>query len=252
MIDSHCHLNHRRFRRDLEAVIAQARAAGLQGMLVVGYDLESSRRAVELAEAYPDIAAAVGIHPHDARLVSDEALAELRALAESPRVIAIGETGLDFYRDLSPRDMQRRAFQAQLALARELDLPAIVHDRDAHDEVVAILAAAGEVRGSMHCFSGGVGLAERVVELGWYVGIAGTVTRPGASAREVARVVPADRLLIETDAPYLMPRGLSGSRSEPAHVARVAEEIAALRGSTAERIGRLTADNARRLFAWPG
>jgi len=233
-------------------VIARARAAGLQGMVVVGYDLESSRRAVELAQAYRDIVAAVGIHPHDARHVTDDTLAELRALAESPRVVAIGETGLDFYRDLSPRDMQRHAFQAHLALAHEVGLPVIVHDRDAHDEVAAILAAADKVGGVMHCFSGGVGLAERAVELGFYVGIAGTVTRPSARVREVARAVPGDRLLIETDAPYLMPRGLPGSRNEPAHVARVAEEVAALRGNTPEQVGRLAAENTRQLFAWPG
>lgn len=228
---------------------ARARAAGLQGMLVVGYDLASSRRAVELADRYPDVVAAVGIHPHDAKSVTDDALAELRALAASPGVVAIGETGLDFYRDLSPRDAQRRAFEAHLALARECDLPVIVHDREAHEETMTVLAAAAPVRGTMHCFSGSAGLAERAVEIGLYVGIAGTVTRPDAGVREVAQAVPADRLLIETDAPYLIPRGMRGTRNEPAYVARVAEEVASLRATNTAEIGRLTAENARRLFA---
>ena len=195
-----------------------------------------------------------GVHPHDATTLTAQALSELRELARRPRVVAIGETGLDYYRDLSPREEQRRAFEAQLTLAQELGLAVIVHDREAHAEVLALLEQAarrapGRLRGVMHCFSGDPELARRAVALGLYVGIAGPVTYPRAARlAQVAREVPLERLLVETDCPYLPPQSRRGQRNEPAYVRAVAERVAELRGLSGEELGRVTSDNARALF----
>lgn len=251
LVDTHTHLDFEQYDTDREAVLQRAAEAGVEWLLDVGTDLASSRRAVSLAAAEPRVWAAVGLHPHEAASWTAEVQSELRALARHPRVVAIGETGLDYYRDLSPRGRQREAFEAQLALALELGLPLIVHDREAHEDVLSILrtAAGAGLRGVMHCFSGGPELARRVVELGMHVGIAGPITYPRATAlAEVARTVPLERLLIETDCPYLAPQAYRGRRNEPAYVRLVAERVAELRGITPEEVGRVTSRNARDLF----
>jgi TatD DNase family protein len=248
LIDSHAHLDFPQFDQDRDAAIARARGAGLVSILNVGTDLPSSRAAVELAEQYDFIHAAVGVHPHDAKTVTADVLDELRTLAEHPKVVAIGEIGLDYYRDLSPRPVQRQAFSDQLALALELGLPVVVHSREAHGDVLAILRG-WEGTGVLHSYSGGPRLLAEVLSLGFVIGISGPVTfRKAASLREVAASVPAGRLLVETDCPYLTPEPHRGRRNEPAYVRYVAAAVARARDESVEDVAESTCDNARRLF----
>lgn len=252
--DSHCHLFMKDFNEDRDAVVARARAAGVAHMVFIGYSLDSSRRAVELAEKLDGCYAAVGIHPHDAKSGSPEVWDALAALARSsPRVVAIGEIGLDYYRDLSPRDVQAAGFRAQLALARRLDLPVVVHDRDAHEDALRILGeAAGGLSVILHCFSGDRALAAEAWARGYSTGVSGPVTYPKAEPlRALLREAPRDRILIETDAPYLAPEPHRGRRSEPAHVVHAAEQLAALWEMSLQEVGRLTTANARRFYRLP-
>src|SRR5437773_1656456 len=214
-------------------------------------DVATSRAAVALAASDPDVWAAVGIHPHDAASADGAALAEIERLASAPRVVAIGETGLDFFRDLAPRDVQERAFRAQLALARRVGKPVVVHCRNAHEETLALLASEGvrETGGIMHCFSGDVGIARRCLDLGLVLSLAGPVTYPKPGALpEVARMVPADRLVVETDCPFLPPQGFRGKRNEPAHLAITAARVAALRGEPLADLAARMSENACALF----
>jgi TatD DNase family protein len=251
LVDSHAHLDFPEFDPDREAVIARARAVGMVAILNVGADLESSRVSVALAEQYDFIYAAVGVHPHDARTLTPSGLEELHALARHPKVVAVGEIGLDYYRDLSPRPVQRQAFADQLALAAELGLPVVIHSRDALDDTLAILRGwAGN--GVLHSYSGGPERLEEVLAMGFSVGISGPVTFPNAHRlRTVAATVPLDRLLIETDCPYLTPEPYRGRRNEPAYVWYVAGAVARARGMPAEEVARVAAENAARLFQLP-
>jgi len=248
LTDTHAHLDFPQFDGDREEVIERALAAGVRRIINVGADLASSRRAVALAEAHPPIYAAVGVHPHDAKTLTDEALAELLGLARHPKVVAIGEIGLDFYRDLSPREAQRQAFERQLALARELGLPVIVHDRNAHAEVMDVLRRRG-LRGVLHCFSGDPEMARQAIEMGFYISVAGPATFKNAKRLpEIVRQLPLERLLIETDCPYLAPHPHRGRRNEPAYVRLVAEAVADIKGLPLEEVARVTTANARALF----
>jgi TatD DNase family protein len=252
MTDSHVHLNHPHLESDLEGVLRRAKSAGVEMMLVPGYDLPSSRRAVALAEKYPQIFAAVGIHPHDAANLNDEAFEELKCLAKSPRVAAIGEIGLDFYRDLSPREVQMAAFARQIHLAREAGLPIIIHQREAAQETRKVFQQedAGKLGGVWHCFSGGVELAEFVVQQGFAIGIAGPVTFQNARGlAELAAGLPLESLLIETDAPYLSPHPHRGERNEPSRLPLIAKRIAGLHRQPLQVIVQATAENFRRLFS---
>ena len=251
LFDTHAHLHFPEFAEDLDAVLARARAAGVRGMLTIGTDVTTSRAAVALAQREPDVWAAVGIHPHEAAAADDTALGQIERLASAPRVVAIGETGLDFFRDLSPRDAQARAFRAQLALAQRLGKPVLVHCRDAHAETLTLLAAGGALErgGIMHCFSGDLALARRCVELGLLVSLAGPVTYPKpGSLHEVARMIPSDRLVIETDCPYLPPQPYRGKRNEPAYITITAARVAELRGEPLAELAARMAENARALF----
>jgi TatD DNase family protein len=253
LIDSHAHLDDKDFDADREQVLARARQGGVEIIINVGADLESSRRSVALAETHPSIYAAVGVHPHDALSLDTVTLATLRDWAHGPRVVAIGEIGLDYYRDLSPRDAQQAAFERQLDLAEELGLPVVVHDRDAHTDVASILErrgrSPGRLRGVLHCFSGDVELAARVIDWGWYIGVDGPVTFQNArQLPDVIRSVPLSRLLLETDSPYLTPHPYRGRRNEPAHLVWVAEAVAKLKGVSLSELERITSDNARALF----
>jgi len=269
LIDSHAHLDSSQFDDDRKTVILRAQEAGLVAILNVGTDLASSRAAVALAEKYDFIYAAVGIHPHDAETVTPAVLDQLRALAHHPKVVAVGEIGLDYYRDLSPRPVQRRAFADQLALAAELHLPVVIHSREAHDDVLAALrewvgfppgggAEGGRLPpgggiegglGVLHSYSAGRERLEEVLNLGFSIGISGPVTFPKANhLRAVAAAVPLERLLVETDCPYLTPVPHRGKRNEPAYVRYVVEAIARVREVPAEAAAQATADNARRLF----
>lgn len=258
LVDTHAHLDSSRYDRDRAAVISRALDAGVAQMITIGGSLEASRGAVALAQEYPFLYATVGIHPHNAVDLNGEALAELRQLAQQPKVVAVGEIGLDFFRDLSPRDVQRRAFQAQLAWAARLGKPVVIHDRDAHQEVLDILAdwAAGQAHSSLagrlgvlHTFSGDLSMAERAIDLGFYLSISGPVTYQNArDLPEVVRSMPLERLMVETDCPWLAPHPHRGKRNEPAYVRLVAEQIAALRGIELEKVAQATTTNARRLF----
>lgn len=256
LVDTHAHLDFDDFDADREEVIRRAREAGVAYIINPGADLESSRRAIALAESHPGIFAAVGIHPHEASSLTDDAWQELRRLAQHPRVVAIGEIGLDYYRDLSPRSIQQAAFRRQLALAAELGLPVIIHDRDAHEDVLAILgqwrAEGHDLPILFHAFSGDLGIAQRVLKLGGYIAIGGPVTF--TNARRLPAMLPQlplERLVVETDCPYLAPHPYRGQRNEPAYLPLVVEKMASLCQRPAEEIARLTTENARRLFRLP-
>jgi TatD DNase family protein len=254
LFDTHAHLHFPEFAADLEAVLARARAGGVRRMVTVGTDLETSRAAIALAERDADLFASVGVHPHHAGEVGDADLADLERLARSPKVVAVGETGLDFFRDLSPRDAQERVFRWQLALGRRVGKPVLIHCRDAHAETLRILGEAdvGRTGGVMHCFSGDSAVARRVLDLGLLISVAGPVTYPNARALpEVARLVPADRLVVETDCPFLPPQPYRGKRNEPAHVVITARRVAELRGEPLEQLAAQTSENACRLFTLP-
>ncbi len=231
-------------------MLKRAADAGVAAILVVGTDLESSRRSVELAEKYPQLYAAVGIHPHDAGLVTEEWYDIIRELAlSSTRVVAIGEIGLDFYRDRSPRDVQEEVFRRLLRLAIELEKPVIVHDRDAHRRVMECLREEGTRSGVLHCFSGDVAMAVEVIGMGLYISIPGTITYPGNDLlRQVVRATSMDRMLVETDCPYLTPIPHRGKRNEPAHARLAAEKMAEVKGLSLEDVARITTKNVRDLF----
>ncbi|MGQ9516901.1 MAG: TatD family hydrolase [Anaerolineae bacterium] len=256
LVDTHAHLDFDDFDADREEVIQRAREAGVRYIINPGADQESSRRAVALAERHQDIFAAVGIHPHEASSLTEDVWRELRRLAQHPRVVAIGEIGLDYYRDLSPRPVQQTAFRRQLALAAELGLPIIIHDRDAHEDVLAILQAwraeGHEQPILFHAFSGDLETARRVLKIGGYIAIGGPVTF--TNARRLPAMLPQlplERLVVETDCPYLAPHPYRGQRNEPAYLPLVVEKMASLCHRPAEEIARLTTENARRLFRLP-
>ncbi len=252
LTDTHCHLNLPAFDADRAQVLERARRAGLERILIPGIDLPGSARAARIARSDPMLSFAPGIHPHESGTFDDQALAELRRLARDEGARAIGETGLDYFRDLAPRDRQRGAFRAQLALAEELGLPAIVHVRDAQADALAILEEfSGRVRGVLHAYSGDPLLAQKAAELGFYFGIAGPLTYAGSEAlRAAVRALPPDRILLETDAPYLPPEGNRGTRNEPALVLAVARRAASERGIDVREMADLARRNANLLFAW--
>jgi len=249
LIDAHAHLDDRTFDKDRAAMIADLFAADI-GVITVGADLASSREAVRLAERHRGIWATIGVHPHDAKTVTPSVLRELEDLAKSPRVVAIGEIGLDYYRDLSPRDVQRRAFAEQLELAKRLELPVVVHNRQSTDDLVAILRKAGRTHaGVVHSFLGDLVLAETFLGLGLHLGVGGPLTYPAnAALRDAVRRVPLERIVLETDCPYLTPVPHRGKRNEPAYIELVAAEIARLRGISIDDVASQTTVNALALF----
>lgn len=258
LIDSHCHLDPTVFGGDagVDDAIARARAAGVDRMITIGsgYGFESAGRALAVARRHPDVLrATVGLHPHDAKLATADTLAELYAMADAPEVVALGEMGLDFHYDSSPRDEQRRVFRDQLRAARERQLPVIIHDRDSAGETLAILDDEGAWAGGVlyHCYTGDVAAMEAIVSRGGYVSIPGIVTfKNGDVMRDVAARVPADRLLLETDSPFLTPIPFRGRRNEPAYVAYVAQKVAEVRGADVAELSEQAAANTRRFFRW--
>jgi TatD DNase family protein len=255
LVDSHCHVSEPEFDADRDAVIGRAAAQGVTTLVCVGATgpAAANSRATALAgrQGAVEIVATVGIHPHNASEADAEAFALLRRLAAGPGVVAIGETGLDFHYDHSPRPAQEAAFAESIALARALTLPLVVHVREAHAEAAAILAREGATRlgGVIHCFTGDRNDARRYLDLGFHISVAGIVTFKNAdSLRDAVRTIPLDRLLLETDAPYLAPVPHRGRRNEPAHVRIIAEAVATLRGESFETLATTTTTNARRLF----
>lgn len=253
LIDTHTHLDDARYNDDREAMIARAREAGVEALLTIGCDLATSQAAVSLAEHYPFVYASVGVHPHEVKHIQDTWYDEFRRLARSQKVVAYGEIGLDYHYNHSSPKEQRDRFREQIQLARELALPVIIHTRDAQEDTITILKEerASEIGGVFHCFSGDAWLAKEALELGFYLSFSGILTFHNATAlREIAKQTSLDRVLIETDCPYLTPVPYRGKRNEPAYVSHVAQQLASLHGPALsfEQIGRQTSDNAKRLF----
>ncbi len=251
MIDSHAHLQDKEFRNDLDKVLARATQAGVEKIVCIGFDYSASQKAVELTRKSQNIYATVGIHPHDAKTLDDQTLEKIYNLALNPQVVAIGEIGLDYYRNLSPVEQQKKAFVEQIKIARELGKPVVIHDRDAHQDVLDIIKKekAGINGGIMHCYSGHLPLALELIKEGFYISFAGPLTFKNAKkTHEVAQKINIDRVLVETDCPYLTPEPHRGKRNEPAYVKLVAQKLAELRGMTLEEISRITSANSRRVF----
>jgi TatD DNase family protein len=256
LIDSHCHLDEARFAADRDAVVARAIDAGVDVMITIGASggLEANRQAVALAARYASVYATVGIHPHEASMVTPDVLDEIRTLAKAPRVVALGETGLDYYYDHSPRAAQQAAFRQFVALARTLGLPVVVHLRDASDDAVRLLREerAGEVGGVIHCFSGDRSLARACLDLGFDLSFSGILTFKNADElRAVARMVPADRFMVETDAPFLAPVPHRGKRNEPAYVCYTAAALAQVRDEPLATVAAQARTNTVRRFRLP-
>lgn len=262
LTDSHCHLNKEYFPDGLAGVFERADAAGVRRMIFASSDVATSREAAETARVHteaPEIYALAGVHPHEAANVSPSYLDEIREIARAPRAVAVGEIGLDYFYDISPRDVQRRVLHEQLELAKELRLPVVIHVRDAKDrnegdansELISILREhdAGKIGGVIHCFSGRTEDAGAALELGFYISFAGPVTYPKNTAlREAALSVPLDRILCETDSPYLAPQGFRGKTNEPCHVREVYEYVSMLKGVSMEEFTSAVNENVERLF----
>lgn len=247
--DSHAHLDEACFAEDFEEILARMAQNQVRGMMNIGCDLPSSERSVQLAERYDWIWAAVGSHPDDADQVDEARILTYRKLARHPRVKAIGEIGLDYHYEDPPRDVQQRAFRLQMALAQELSMPVVIHERKAHEDGLRIIDEFPDVKGVFHCFSGSYEMAKELIKRGWCIGFTGVVTFKNAhKAVEVAQNIPLDRILIETDCPYMAPEPFRGRRCDPSLVPYVAKKIADLRGIPAEEVARATESNARRVF----
>lgn len=254
MIDSHAHLDEERFDEDRDELIKSLKENAISYVINPSSDMETSRRVVELSNKYDNIFAAVGIHPHDAEGFKEEDLDELRELSKDERVVAIGEIGLDYYYDNSPREIQKEVFRKQLQLSHELDLPVIIHTRDAMGDTYDILKEfEGRVRGVMHCYTGSIEMAEKFMKLGFYISLAGPVTFKNAvNVREMAKQIPLERLLIETDSPYLAPVPNRGKRNDPTNVRYVADMLANLKEIQIDKIIEHSRENTVKLFSLKG
>jgi TatD DNase family protein len=251
VLDTHCHLDMISSGSDLAATVARTLAAGVDPIITVGIDLESSRKAVQLADQFSSVYATVGVHPHNVQKLDDATYAELKLLGSIPKVVAYGEIGLDYVKQYAPKDTQLEHYDRQIDLAQEIKLPLVIHDREAHDDIIRILKQKGPLAsgGVMHCFSGDWNFAKKVLDLGFLISIPGVVTFNKADImQEVARKIPIDKLILETDAPFLTPEPLRGKKNLPEYVLYTAQKIAALRGLTLEELAESTTGNALRLF----
>ncbi len=253
MVDVHCHLDSQAFAQDLPGVVRRAVQRGVKLLVTVGVNLESARRSLEIAEEFPEVYVALGVHPHYAKEADEETYRHLEELTHHPKVRAIGETGLDLFRNLSPPEVQEEAFRRQISLAKERGLPMVIHCREASSEVLRILEEEGtpEAGGMIHCFSGDWTLARAFLDRGFHLSFSGVITYPGVEElREVLRKVPLDRLLSETDAPFLAPGPHRGKRNEPAFVEETVKAMASIKGENLEEMERVTEDNASALFGF--
>src|SRR5687768_5822165 len=253
LIDSHAHIQGKEYADEREAIIARACQAGVEKIIAVGGagDMTSNAEAVALAESFPNVYATVGMHPHDAKDVGAKDLAKLKELAAHPKVVDVGETGLDYYYSHSPHDVQRRVFGQFIQMARETDLPIVVHERDAAQEAAELLRSegSGKLRGVIHCFTGNYEAACAYLDLGFYLSFTGIITFKNAEPlREVVQKVPLERMLVETDSPFLTPAPHRGKRNEPAYVRFVAGTIAEIKGITLEKVAQVTTKNVQNLF----
>lgn len=251
LFETHAHLNAAEFDEDREEVVARARENGVSTIVNIGFNAETIPTCLKLAESHDFIYAVIGWHPQDAKDMTEEHLEWIEELSRHPKVVGLGEMGLDYYWDTSPRDVQAEVFRKQIRLARKLDMPIIIHNRDAHQDVISILKEekAAEVGGIMHCFSGSWETAKLALDMNFYISFGGPLTFKNAKQpKEVAAKVPLDRLLIETDCPYLTPHPFRGKRNESGYVRYVCEEMANIHGLSYEEMAQITSDNARRLF----
>lgn len=254
LIDSHCHLTYEPLATMLEGVLARAAAAGVSNCITIGTHLADVRAAIELASRHPHVFASAGIHPHEAGKAPDAWEVELRKLGAEPRVVAVGEMGLDYHYDFAPREVQRRVFERQLSIAIELKRPVVIHCREAHADVLGVLAAFPQMsRVVFHCFTGTIAEAREILDRGWWISLTGVVTFKNAGElADVARMLPGDRFMVETDSPYLSPEPVRSTRpNEPAHVVHVARRIAELRGERFEDLAARTRANTIRFFGLP-
>ncbi len=255
LIDTHCHLDMQAYDSDLDQVLEQAAHAGIHKIITIGIDLASSKAAVNLAATYPQIYATIGVHPHEADKVTPTTLHELSHLAKAPKVVGYGEIGLDYAKNYAPHEVQRKVFAMQLELAKELNLPVVIHDREAHEETIQLLREIGpfEKRGVMHCFSGDVSLARQVIDLGFYISIPGIVTFKNAKElQEVAQTTDIQHLILETDGPFLAPVPFRGKRNTPAKIIHTAQMVADLKSMSLNDVATMTTHNATDLFQLPG
>jgi TatD DNase family protein len=249
LVDTHCHLDMKEFDPDREEVIARARDAGFEALITVGSDLAGTVRSMELSELYDFVFAAIGIHPHDSKDFTEEISSRLKEWSTGKKVVAIGETGLDYHYDHSPRELQRAVFRRHLELAGQKGLPVIIHSREAEKDTMEILKESGITSGVLHCFSGDRDMAEQAMSMGLFISLAGPVTfKKSLRLREIAGVIPDDYLLVETDAPYLAPEPFRGRRNEPSYMQNTVKLLAELRGVSYEDLARITTLNAKRLF----
>ena len=250
LFDTHAHMDDRAFDADRKALLQSLPESGIGLLMNPGCSLESSRNADRLSREYAYIYAAVGSHPDAADEVNDDVLEEYRKLCKlNPKIKAIGEIGLDYHYEDIPRDLQKKAFLAQMELARELDLPLIVHERDAHEDGMAIVREFSDVKGVFHCYSGSAEMARQLVELGWYIGFTGVLTFKNArKAIETVEAIPLERIVIETDCPYMAPEPFRGRRNDPGKIYRMAEKLAEIKGISVEDARRITFENGKRLY----
>jgi len=251
LIDSHAHLEMSDFREDLEEVIRRAKDAGVEHIFTVGTERKDWARALEIADSHPEIFAILGVHPHNAKEIDDQTYPTVMKLCREKKVRAYGEIGLDFFRNRSPREIQIQRFREQIGVARELNLPIVVHDRDAHQETLEILKSekAEECRGIIHCFSGDYEMARKCLDMGFYISIPGSITYKNAeSFRDVVQKLPLASLLVETDAPYLAPVPFRGKRNEPGYVRYTAQRVAEIKKVSFEEVSEATTQNAFRIF----
>jgi len=249
LIDSHAHLEMREFDSDRSDVIERAGLAGVDCIVTVGTNLDLSRKALSIARQYENIYATVGVHPHDVAKANDKSFNELKELAQDPKVVAYGEIGLDYFRNISPREIQIKIFAKQLEMASELKLPVIIHDRDAHEQTLRMVKASGVRRGVFHCFSGDWAMAKQCIDLGFYISIPGVVTFDKSKIlHDVVRQAPLDAILLETDCPYLTPVPHRGKRNEPSFIIHTAKKASEIKGMRWEDLAQAAAVNTRKLF----
>ncbi len=249
-IDSHAHLEMRAFDRDRDEVITRAKEAGVDYIVTIGTTLADCKKAISIANKYESVYAVVGIHPHGVKNINDLTYESLKEMAKAEKVVAYGEIGLDFFRNLSPRDVQIKRFGEQLELASEIGLPVVIHDREAHVETLKILKGwKGNRRGIVHCFSGDYEMAKKCLDMGFYISIPGTITfQKSEKLREIVGKIPIESLLVETDSPYLTPHPKRGKRNEPANVVLTARRIAEIKGLPLKEVGRITSENTKNVF----
>lgn len=251
LIDSHAHLEMEEFRNDLDEVIQRAKSSGVEYIFTVGTERRDWAKTIEIAKTYSCVYALLGIHPHNAKDIDNETYPLLRSLCKNEKVRALGEIGLDFYRNLSPREIQLKRFREQIELAKELNLPIVIHDRDAHEETIEILRdkKADLCGGIIHCFSGDYEMAKECMDMGFYISIPGSITFKNAEVfRETVKKIPLESILIETDAPFLTPEPFRGKRNEPAFVKYTARKIAELKNVSLEDVSEITSNNALRIY----